>query len=204
MTDIVIWMLAIAVSVAALVVAAAAKLHYIHMAVAAVMAIFIALSAVRELRVTTASGAGDAAVASVAARYMGLVWAWGAIVLMITYMFILQWKEWWQFFIAFIVAAGICLFFSATLRSDSAKGADDPGMLSLSRYLALAQAIGTVVTIVGLGVFDGKGFRLGGKMLRFLDPRHTDWAANNVFFFGAIALAAISFTALSALGRSRR
>ena len=53
---------------------------------------------------------------------------------------------------------------------------------------------GMVVTMLGL-IIDG-------KMTRFLDPRHGDWAANNFFFFGAMALAAISLNALLA-SRSR-
>jgi hypothetical protein len=39
---------------------------------------------------------------------------------------------------------------------------------------------------------------IDGKMVRYQTPRFTDWAANNVFFFGAMALAAISFNALRA------
>jgi hypothetical protein len=203
MTAMVIWMLGIAASVAALVISAAARWHYAHMALCAVVALAIAATAVREIRQVTSSGAGQGMIASTSARYMGLVWSWGAIVLLITYLFILQWKEWWQFFIAFVVAAGLCLFFAATLRGDSEKRGDDPGMLSLARYLVLAQAIGTAITIVGLGIFDGKALRLGGKLLRFLDPRHTDWAANNVFFFGAVALAAISVVSIRTLGRPK-
>jgi hypothetical protein len=42
------------------------------------------------------------------------------------------------------------------------------------------------------------GFLIDGKMVRFLNPRFTDWAANNVFFFGAIATAAITGYALKA------
>jgi hypothetical protein len=33
-------------------------------------------------------------------------------------------------------------------------------------------------------------------MSRFLTPRYTDWAANNVFFFGALAVGVISANAL--------
>jgi hypothetical protein len=42
------------------------------------------------------------------------------------------------------------------------------------------------------------GLLIDGKMTRFLIPRYTDWAANNVFFFGALAVAAISANALRA------
>ena len=37
---------------------------------------------------------------------MGLVWTWGAVALFVTYNFILSWKEWFPFFMAFVLAAG--------------------------------------------------------------------------------------------------
>ncbi len=42
------------------------------------------------------------------------------------------------------------------------------------------------------------GLIIDGKMTRFLVPRHGDWAANNIFFGGALALAVISAYALKA------
>jgi hypothetical protein len=64
----------------------------------------------------------------------------------------------------------------------------DATMLRRARYLALIQFVGMIVVMLGL--------LIDGKMVRFLNPRHTDWAANNIFFFGALALAAISGYAL--------
>jgi hypothetical protein len=40
------------------------------------------------------------------------------------------------------------------------------------------------------------GLLIDGKMTRFLVPRYGDWAANNIFFFGALAIGAISAYAL--------
>ena len=42
------------------------------------------------------------------------------------------------------------------------------------------------------------GLLIDGKMWRFLVVRYTDWAANDVFFFGAMAIALISGYALKA------
>jgi hypothetical protein len=56
----------------------------------------------------------------------------------------------------------------------------------------MSQLAGMILVVVGL--------LIDGKMVRFLDPRYTDWAANNVFFFGALALAAISGHALKQQG----
>ena len=78
-------------------------------------------------------------------------------------------------------------------------------------FLAFAGfAIGRWPTIIN-GLFGGRldervaaifflvvmvGLLIDGKMTRFLVPRHGDWAANNIFFFGALALAVISAYAL--------
>ena len=42
------------------------------------------------------------------------------------------------------------------------------------------------------------GLIVDGKMTRFLNPKYGDWAANNIFFFGALASPAISLNALLA------
>ncbi|MEL6374473.1 MAG: hypothetical protein AAFR04_10940 [Pseudomonadota bacterium] len=195
MAQMVIWMLAIAGSTAALVITAAANMHYIHMAIAAVMAIFMALLASRENKDAIATQANESAMASLNARYMGLVWTWGALVLFITYALILKWNEWLGFFIAFMVAAGLCLFFSALLSKDAEQGKADRSLLDIAWYLSVAQLVGMIITMLGL--------LIDGKMWRFLNPRFTDWAANNVFFFGALALAVISWLGIQASRRAR-
>jgi hypothetical protein len=43
------------------------------------------------------------------------------------------------------------------------------------------------------------GMLIDGKMTRFLTPRYTDWAANNIFFCGAVAVAAICAYALKTI-----
>ncbi len=196
MLSMVAWMIGLGASVAVLVIAAAAKLHLVHAALCAGIALAIALLSARELRFAQEAGEPRAYIAAHSARHMGLVWAWGAIVIIVTYTSVLIWKEWWHFALAFIILAGLCLFFSASLKNEQ-EGAEDSGMLSLSRYLAIGQFAATVVTIVGLSVFDGRTFKIGGKMLRYLQG-HPDWAANNVFLFGAVALAAISWMAIQA------
>lgn len=203
MLSIVAWMIGLGVSVAVLVIAAAAKLYLVHSALCAGIALGIALGAVRELRAAAADGQSRSHLAAHSARHMGLVWAWGALVIIITYTSVLAWREWWHFALAFIILSGLCLFFSAALKSEPS-GGEDAGMLSLARYLAIGQFAATVVTMIGLLTFDGRVFKIGGKMLRFLDARHTDWAANNVFLFGAIALAAISWMAIQATRDERQ
>jgi hypothetical protein len=190
------WMLGIAVSVAGMVLAAASRstgvqAAYAHLVIAAGVSILFALKAIQDTRELAARGQSRSAVAASSARYMGLIWAWGALGLFVTYgLGVLSWREWQSFFMAFVVAAGLCLFFSATLNKDATAGKDDPTMLKLAYYLAIVQLVGMGATMLGL-IIDG-------KMTRFLNPRFTDWAANNIFFFGALALTAVSAYAIKA------
>jgi hypothetical protein len=120
---------------------------------------------------------------------MGYVWAWGALGLVISYgSGIVDWHEWLTFFIAFAVFAVASLFFSKMLQRDADEGKEDEAILKAGRYLAWIQLVGMIAVVVGL-IIDG-------KMTRFLVPRYGDWAANNIFFFGAIAIGAISAYAI--------
>jgi hypothetical protein len=189
------WSLGVGASVAALVVVAALKhqntnLAYVHMAIAAAVGLGMALAAVRELRQPATAVSADQ-LASVGARYLGLVWTWGAIALIVTYVFVLQWREWWHFSLVFVALAGACLFLSATLRKDAEGGGDDDTMLKLARIWIRVHFGAAIITVIGLIV--------DGKMARFLVPRHQDWAAQNIFFFGAIALGLIGWHTLRAM-----
>ena len=152
------------------------------MVIAAVMGVGFAVMAMRQSHGRRVAGAAPSDVGRINARYMGTIWAWGALMLLTTYgTGILVWKEWWHFFIAFTLAGGLCLLFAATLEHHI-------NMLRWARYFTMSQLAGMILIVVGL--------LIDGKMVRFLNPRHADWAANNVFFFGALSLAAISAYAL--------
>ena len=79
---------------------------------------------------------------------------------------------------------GLWLFFSGTLDKDAREGRDDAIMLKVGRMLAIVLLVGMIIAMAGL--------LIDGKMSRFLNPRHTDWPANNIFFFGAMAMAMIA------------
>jgi hypothetical protein len=190
MSSLAIWMLIITVGVCATILSAAAQMPVMHMAMTGLISLAIAIIAIRENRQLVESGASKNEIAASTARYMGLVWTWGAVALFVTYNFILQWKEWWHFFMAFAVLAVLCIFLANSIGRDENAGKEDKTILTIGRYLTVAQLVGMMVTVAGL--------LIDGKMVRYQTPRFTDWAANNVFFFGAMALAAISFNALRA------
>ena len=186
--------LGMALSLVLLVLTAAGRssgvhMAYAHMAVAAAVSIGFALAYIASTKALAGGGARESALAANTARYLGMVWAWGALGLGITYgTGLLAWREWPHFLAACVILSGLCLFYSATLNKDAAAGREDPTMLRIGNTLTIVLLAGMLITMAGL-VIDG-------KMTRFLTPRHTDWAANNIFFFGALAMAAISGYAL--------
>ncbi len=205
MSSAVIWMLGLGTSVAALVLTAAMKLQYVHMAVAALVSILVALAAFQEGRGIVGGRQQAGMLASSGFRHLGLIWTWAALALLVTYSFILQWREWWQYFIGFIVLAGLCLFMSATLRKDAEADDADATMFSVGRVLAMVLLITGLAVMVGLAVHDGRQFTLGGKLLKFATlPKSggsEEWAANSIFFFGALAVSAVSWNTLSILNK---
>ena len=191
------WLFGMGASVAVLVVAAALKpgmasLAYVHMAVAAATALAMALAAWQQLRQRPAeSAAPHASTAGAGIQHLGLVWTWAVLAMFATYAFVLQWREWWHFVLAFAVLAGGCLWLAATLREEARSGAGDDTLRKLARVVAIIH--------LGVGVITMLGLIIDGKMVRFLVPRHQDWAAQNIFFFGALAMAVIGWSALKGM-----
>ncbi len=190
------WMIALTVSVCATVIAAAAGDQLLHMATTGLVTLGLALLAVREHRNLLAAGASESVVGASTARHCGLVWAWGALATLVTYGFTLeaQWPEWWQFLLGFAFAAVASLLFASMLNRDAERGTVDAGLLKIGRTLIIAQIIGMAAAIISLFI-DGKFPR---------DVSKPDWANCNIFFFGALAIAAISINALINPAREQR
>lgn len=183
----IIWMIVLTISVTAIILSAAMGEPTLHMAMTGIVSMGMALMAIRENTAMRGSGAARSLITASTARYMGLVWLWGALAILVTYMFILQWHEWWQFFLGFAAAGILCLLLAIAIERDSEAGRHDETILSMARYLAIGQLAGMVIGVAGLAIDTSK---------RFLDVTQPEWAANNIFLFGAIALAAITAHAL--------
>jgi hypothetical protein len=187
-TSMIIWMTILTIGICLLILAAGAGTPIQFMAVTALISFAIAAIGLREIIALDKQGAAVSAVSASTARYMGLVYAWGALALFATYFFILpQWHEWPVFCAAFAIVAAISLFFAATMSKDVERGKDDPTLLKIGRILTIAQFAGTIVAVIGLMIDPDK---------QFLNPLRRDWAAQTIFLFGALALAAISAAAL--------
>lgn len=196
MSSLITWMLTLALALSAIIISAAAGRSEVHLATTALVSLVIAVLGIREDRALRAANASKSTIAASTARYMGLVWTWGALGLLMTYFFLLPaWKEWWHFFIAFAAVGVLCIFFAATLQRDAEAGKDDETMLRLGRALTWGQFIGMLITVIGIMIDPDKSL---------LNTARPDWAANNIFMFGALALAAISASALLAERSSKR
>jgi hypothetical protein len=133
-----------------------------------------------------AAGAREPALASSTAAAMGIVWGWAAVSMLVTYLFVLSWHEWWQYVLGAGAIAALCFGFAAMMKRDAQAGREDATLLRLARYLTIGQLGGMIIAMLGL--------LIDNKMPR--NPQEPDWAANTIFFFGAAALAVISADAL--------
>lgn len=181
------WGLVLGLGLAAAVLSAQTTAPGGLLAATAFVNLLLAAAAISERRALVQSGAAPSRVESVTARYMGMIWLWGAAALILVYVLVLSWREWPHFAAAFAGAGLLCLGFSALLAKDAARGRDDATMLQLGRYLGIGQLIGMIVTMAGLAIDPDK---------EFLFPVDNDWAGNGIFLFGALALAIVSAHAL--------
>jgi hypothetical protein len=182
------WLFSLAAAVCATVLATAPGEPTLQMLSVAGVCLVIAVIAIRDHQHLMNIGAPTGAIASSTARYLGLVWAWAALTVLITYLFVIEkrWPEWWQFFIGFAFASVASLAFANLLDRDRAAGRSDEALVKVGRVLIQAQLVGMIAGIISLFV-DNKFPRAA---------THADWAGCNIFFFGALAIAVISLDAL--------
>jgi hypothetical protein len=175
-------------AVAATVAAAASHQPALHMTATGLAALTLVALAAIEHRRLRANGASASFIGQSTARWLGFVWAWGALAIVATYLGVWDrtWPEWWQFFLGFAVAAIACFAFSGLLARDAAAGSTDDILIRIGRYLVQLQLVAMIVGIISLFVDE--------KFPRSVV--HADWAGCNICFFGALAIAAISLDAL--------
>jgi hypothetical protein len=186
--SLIVWMTTLTAGTCAVILAAGSGAPLYFMAATAFISLAIAAMGLRELFQLENSGASRSAVSASTARYMGLIYTWGALALFVTYFFVLpEWREWPVFFGALALVAAVSLLFAATMSKDAERGKDDATLLKLGRILTIVQFVGTVAAVIGLMVDPDK---------QFFNVEKRDWAAQTIFLFGAIALAALSAAAL--------
>jgi hypothetical protein len=190
MSSLLAWMVALTLSILAIIFTAALNSPVAHMMASGLVSTALALTAIREHNQLRAAGASRSEIGSSTARNTGLIWAWGALGLCITYALILEnhFPEWWHFGLGFALAAVASIVFSNMLDRDQASGKVDQSVMSIGRVLVMLQLLGVTAGAIAL-LWDGKFPRA---------VSFPDWAACNIFFFGALAIGAISLNALLA------
>lgn len=184
MPSMIVWGMAFAVGLAAMMVTAGARLPVVHLVIGILIALGIAFATIIENLQLRKEGAPKAAVASATARNMGYLYLWSAVVMALTYLTLLSWHEWWHWFLALALVGVACIFYSNILARDAAAGKEDKAMLSIGNKLTWVQLVGMLIAIVGMLV--------DGKLTRYMNPKLMDWAAQNIFFTGAVGLALLS------------
>ena len=120
-----LWMYSIAGSVCILVLSAGVATQLpamagVHLFVAGLVSTIMVLLALSETRKLIKDDESQITVIARLMRYMGLIWAWGALTIIVTYgTGILEWSAWWQYFASspwFLRAASACLYLSLLMR----------------------------------------------------------------------------------------
>jgi hypothetical protein len=183
------WVVVLTLSTCAIIFSAAMAEPKTFLALTALVSLAISLTAIREFYGLEDAGAPKRVMNSSIARYMGLVWCWAAMCMMVSYNLTLAgtWTEWWKYFLVFAFMATGCMFYSTLLEREEAVASTDEKIIGLFRPFATAQ-MAAIVIAMGWLTLDRKA-----PLMSTASP---DWLANIIFFGGAIALTAISSYAL--------
>lgn len=184
MPSMAVWGIAFAVCLGMMLVTAGAGQPLVHLGLGLIISLAIAFAAIIENQKLRSGAAPKPAVASATSRSMGFIYLWAAAVIALTYLTLLEWHEWLHWFMALALVGTLCVFYSNMLTRDANAGKEDPTMLSIGHKLTWVQLVGMLIAIIGMLV--------DGKLTRYLKPQVQDWAAQNVFFSGAVGLVILS------------
>jgi hypothetical protein len=182
MSQMVFWMLGIAFSAGAMVFTVALDAHLAEFALAAIIATFIAISAIRDFHDTADKAPSHRA--AVLIRHMGMLWCWAAMSLTLIYAFLLDWSAWQGVFFVVVLGAGLCLFIANVLDRDAVEDAYDFRMLGIVDKISKVQFGATCIAIGGLIAY--------GKLSVDAFGGDAKWAAVNILLCMGMALAGLS------------
>ena len=192
MSQMVFWMLGIAFSAGAMVFTVALGAHLAQFALAAIIATFIAISAVRDY--AALDGDHVSRRAAVLVRYMGMLWCWAAMSVSLIYGFLMQWSAWYGVFFVLVMGSGLCLFIANVLERDANAGALDSRIIGFVDVIAKVQFGATCIAVGGLIAF--------GKLSVAAFGGDAKWAAVNILLCMGLALAGLSGFAIATGSRA--
>lgn len=193
----VVWILALAIAISVHAITAAMPSVELHALISAMISLIMAVLAVRENERELRSDNDIFDLAATNARYMAVVWGWAAVTVTLTYASVLHWADWWHYAMPISGAAVLYLCF-ANLVDKGTESTTAMRALKLSRFLAIVQLVGALAVIVAFIASGKLAFASHASVANLA----RDWAANDIFFFGATALAVISTVALKSYSRA--
>ena len=146
MSSLTAWIINLTLGLCAVIITAGAHQPFLNLIATGLVSAAFASKAIRENRTLIADGGDKSAFAASTARHIGLVWAWGALALLVIYWLVFEnsWPEWWQFFLSFATAAVGCIIFANMLGrdEDAARGPFDHGSRPSARQTAIHRHVG--------------------------------------------------------------
>ena len=101
--------------------------------------------------------------AAIAARFMGLLWAWSTVSAYVVYAFILDWPHWVPVVMAMLVGCCTCLFVALILDREALAEVPDAWALTLVAVMSKSQfALGAILFGLLLAIQQSPGFNFGG------------------------------------------
>jgi hypothetical protein len=180
MLSMVIWVLALAGSIAAICMTVAMDAHGAHVGAMALITLGLLAAAVSEHRSAEVEGASSYKLAAAGARYLGLIWAWSTIATYVVYAFILDWAQWVPTVMAMLVGCVMCLFVARVLDREADSATPDTNSLMMATWLARCQfAFGAVI----LGIVTA----VKSQAIQGFDNTH-NWVAVNIAMCTAVGV----------------
>lgn len=185
MVQMAIWVFGTTFALALMVMSVAIDHRWAQFALSIVVAMAMCVSAIRHFSIYRAASTHPGIQSAVVARYMGLLWAWASVALVLLYVCLLD--------IGILVAGTLVMTFGAALvlllvakilDRDAIDGDVDPSTMTLVRLIARLQFVSTCIAVGGLVAF--------GKLSVGTASTGLDWAAVNILLTTAIALAILS------------
>lgn len=185
MSATIVWIASIAMAAIAMVLTAASEHRGLHLVIASIVAVVMIALCARDFRAAVERGEGQAVQAAVVARYMGILWAWSAICLALTYVLILVWSSWGGSFIVSALVSGLYIFLARFLeREGGERWLGLASMLNCAAFGLSTVALGAIPVLVGYaGLAAGPG----------------DWAAINLMITTMGGVAFVSGLSIASL-----
>jgi hypothetical protein len=188
MVAMVIWIVAIGISLGMMLMTAAADMNAMHLMLATLITSCIAACGVRDVFKSEEDNGCATGRAAILTRYIGVMWAWSAVAILITYDLVLQWDGWYAAFLFLSIGSAGSLFISSILRREAKTSEGDVRLVGLVNVMARAQF---VIACLVLGMlFAGGNFadQLGSA---------SAWASINICISTAMGFAVLNGCAIA-------